>query len=124
MRKIIALIVLAGFAAHAAAQLRAIPAEATRASMRYLEGMTVALDGKPVQLTAGAQIRSTDNLIVVPSAVIGTVTVRYLTDASGQQVHRVWILSDDEAAASAPKPPPPPPPPPDPKKDDPKAGTS
>jgi hypothetical protein len=119
MRPFLLFLALAGFAALAAAQLRSIPAEAVRAQMRYLEGMTVALDGKPAQLTPGAQIRDTENRIVVPSAVIGTVVVRYQSDPSGQQVHRVWILSAQEAAASAPKPKPAPPPAP--KKDDEKA---
>jgi hypothetical protein len=119
MRKLLLFLALAGFAALTAAQLRTIPADAKRASMKYLEGMMIALDGKPAQLTAGAQIRDTENRIVVPSAVVGTVVVRYLTDDSGTQVHRVWLLSPAEAAASAPKPKPAPPPAP--KKDEKKA---
>jgi acetylornithine deacetylase/succinyl-diaminopimelate desuccinylase-like protein len=127
MRPFLLFLALAGFAALAAAQLRTIPAEAQRASMRHLEGMRVALDGKPAQLTPGAQIRNTENRIVVPSSVSGTVTVRYLLDPSGQQVHRVWILSAEEAAASAPKPKPAPPPAPkadENKADEKKAGSS
>ena len=123
MRYFLTFLLLAGFAVVAFAQLRTIPADARRATMRHLQGMMVELDGRPAQLTPGAQIRDTSNRIVVPSAVAGATVVRYLTDPSGQQVHRVWILSAEEAAQSAPKPAPKPAAPPEPSKDE-KAGGS
>ena len=123
MRHFLTFLLLAGFAAAAVAQLRTIPADAKRATMRHLQGMMVELDGKPAMLSAGAQIRDTSNRIVVPSAVANTTAVRYLPDLSGQQIHRVWVLSPEEAAQSAPKPVPKPAPPPAPKKDEKKGGS-
>jgi len=106
MRHLLTFLLLAGFAAVAAAQLRTIPAEAKRATLRHLQDMVVELDDRPVQLTPGAQIRDASNRIVVPSSVTHATIVKYLLDASGQRVHRVWILSREEALQSAPKPPP------------------
>ena len=123
MRHFLSFLLLAGFAAAALAQLRTIPADARRATLRHVQGMMVELDGRPAMLTAGAQIRDTSNRIVVPSAVANTTVVRYLPDHSGQQIHRVWVLSPQEAAQSAPKPPPKPAPAPEPRKDEKKGGS-
>lgn len=86
----------------AQAQWRAIPAAAKRAELHHLEGMAVSINGTAVLLPAGAQIRDARNLIVVPSAIVGTVLARVLVDAQGQ-VTRVWILSPEEAAAKDPE---------------------
>ena len=99
-------VMLAAGMSGAAAQLRTIPAEAKRATLRHLQEMVVELDGRPVHLTPGAQIRDASNRIVVPSSVAQATIVKYLPDPSGQRVHRVWILSREEALQSAPKPPP------------------
>ena len=91
------------FAAGAAqAQLRTIPADAKRAAMSHVQGMTVLIDDKKVELAAGAQIRDGRNMIVVPTAVPPGVVVKYLLDTQGQ-VGRVWILSPQEAAQPDPK---------------------
>ncbi|MSQ89386.1 MAG: hypothetical protein EXR32_08965 [Betaproteobacteria bacterium] len=86
------------FAAGAAqAQLRSIPAAAKRATLSHVQGMTVEIDGKRVELAAGAQIRDGENRILVPTAVPPGVRIKYLADAQGQ-VARIWILSPQEAA--------------------------
>src|SRR5258706_10014122 len=77
--------------------LRGFPADAKRATMSHVEGMTVELDGKRVTLAAGAQIRDGRNMIVVPSMVPKGILVKYQLDTQGQ-VGRVWILSPQEAA--------------------------
>ena len=84
------------------AQLRSIPVDAKRATMSHVEGMTVLIDGKKIQLAAGAQIRDGRNLIVVPAALPPGILVKYLLDSQGQ-VGRVWILSPQEAAQPDPK---------------------
>ena len=90
--------------ASAYAQLRSIPEDATRARMLYVREMIVELDGKQVRLTPGAQIRSTDNRIVLPSALPqDSLLVKYIGDPAGQ-VHRVWILTQEEAAKPDKKP--------------------
>ena len=104
-------VLLAAGMSGAAAQLRSIPAEAKRATLRHVQDLAIELDGKPARLTPGAQIRDTSNRLVLPVSVTQPVVVRYLSDIGGQQVHRVWILSAEEAAQSAPKPAPKPAPP-------------
>lgn len=86
----------------AQAQFRSINPDAKRGVMRHLQGMTVELDGKPVQLAAGAQIRDGRNMVVVPTAVPAGVLVKYLRNNAGQ-LSSVWILSPQEAAQPDPK---------------------
>jgi len=96
---IVACLLLATSAAQA--QLRSIPAEAKRATMSHVEGMTVEIDGKRMLLAAGAQIRDGRNMIVVPSMVPKGMLVRYQLDTQGL-IGRVWILSPQEAAQPDP----------------------
>ena len=86
----------------AQAQLRTIPADAKRATLKHVEGMTVEIDGKKALLAAGAQIRDGRNMIVVPTAVPPGVLVKYQLDTQGL-VGRVWILSPQEAAQPDPQ---------------------
>ena len=102
MKRLFALLIAAGFAAGAAAQLRTIPQEAKAGKMRHVQETLVELDGKPALLSPGAQIRDVSNRLVLPMSVSDTAVVRYLTDAAGN-LHRVWILSPAEAQA-LPKP--------------------
>ena len=44
--------------------LRTIPADAKRGVMSPVQGMTVEIDGKRIELAAGAQIRDGRNMIV------------------------------------------------------------
>ena len=85
----------AGLAAQA--QLRTIPADAKRGTLAHVQGMTVSVGGKPMQLSAGAQIRDTDNRIVLPASIPAGVLVKYQLDAQGN-VHRAWMLTPQEAA--------------------------
>ena len=94
-----ALIVLLPSAAQA--QLRHIPAEAKRGEMRHLQGMLVEIGGKRMQLAPGAQIRDSDNRIVLPAALREGVLVKYLLDAQ-ENVFRPWILTPEEAAQRDP----------------------
>src|SRR5262245_11867116 len=81
----------------AAAQLRTIPADAKRGTLRHVQGMLVEIDGARTMLAPGAQIRSPTNTIVLPAAVPPDTAVKYLSDSAGQ-VKQVWILSPQEAA--------------------------
>ena len=86
------------FAAGAAqAQFRTITPEAKRGVMSHVQGMTVELDGKQVQLAPGAQIRDGRNMMIVPMAMPRGVVVKYLLGADGQ-LYRVWVLTPQEAA--------------------------
>jgi hypothetical protein len=79
----------------ATAQLRSIPKEAQYGELRHLESMVVELNGKPVQLSPGAQIRDTNNRLVLPASLTEKVQVGYTLDGAGL-LHRVWILSPQE----------------------------
>jgi hypothetical protein len=97
-------VLLAGSAAAALAQpiLRTIPEDAKRGTMSHVQGMTVEIDGKQIDLAAGAQIRDGRNMIVLPSALPPNMVVRYQLDPDGK-VRRAWILSTQEAAQPDPK---------------------
>ncbi len=86
----------------AGAQLRTIPADAKRGTLSHVQGMTVELNGKPVDLAAGAQIRDGRNMIVLPTALPPDMLVKYLLAPDGK-LFRVWILSPQEAEQPDPK---------------------
>src|SRR5260221_13067564 len=97
IRSIAFVLLLAVAAGAAQAQLRSIPADAKRATLSHVEGMMVEIDGRKMQLAAGAQIRDGRNMILVPAAVPPGVAVKYLLDSQGL-IGSVWILSPQEAA--------------------------
>jgi hypothetical protein len=101
MRRQIAALVLLSFATVALAQLRTIPKEAPRGEIRHLQDMYVELNGKPLQLSPGAQIRDTDNRLVLPTSLAEKFDVRYLLDGAGL-IHRVWILTPFERTQAPP----------------------
>ena len=84
-------------AGSALAQLRTIPADAKRGKMSHVQGMTVEIDGKKTELSAGAQIRDRNNMIVLPTLLPANSLVKFMPDMQGQ-VWRVWILTPQEAA--------------------------
>jgi hypothetical protein len=97
MRRFLVLLAFAGLSTAATAQLRTIPQEAKRGEIRHLQDMLVEIDGKQQRLSPGAQIRDTDNRLLVPTALPEKSHVKYLFDRAGM-VHRVWILSVKEKA--------------------------
>ena len=96
------LLACAAQAALAQSMLRTIPPDTKRGSMSFVQGMTVEIDGKRVELAAGAQIRDGRNMILVPSAVPPGILVKYQLGADGK-VARAWILTPQEAAQPDPK---------------------
>jgi hypothetical protein len=84
--------------AAAMAQLRQIPDSAKRGNIVHIQGTIVEIDGERMRLSAGAQIRSRDNLIIVPMSLPPGALAKYTLDGAGQ-IHRAWILTPEEAAA-------------------------
>ena len=82
--------------------LRTIPADTKRGVMSPVQGMTVEIDGKKMELAAGAQIRDDRNMILVPMALPKDAKVKYQLNPDGK-VRRAWILSPQEAAQPDPK---------------------
>lgn len=86
----------------AAAQLRAIPPDAIKAKMKPpVDGM-VEVGKYTFRLAPGAQIRSTDNRILLPVMIGSEQVVRYKLDNNGD-LYRVWVLSPEEIDLPAPK---------------------
>jgi hypothetical protein len=103
VKRVLVLVAMMAFAAAAAAQLRTIPKEAGRGEIRHLQAMYVELNGKPLQLSPGAQIRDADNRLVLPTSLVEKFDVRYQLDGAGL-VHRVWILTPLEREQAPPLP--------------------
>ena len=103
MIRLLAILALMGIAAAAAAQVRTIPKEAQRGEIRHLQEMYVELNGKPLQLSPGAQIRDAHNRLVVPTSLVDKSDVRFLLDGAGL-LHRVWIMTPLEQAQAPQKP--------------------
>jgi hypothetical protein len=68
-----------------------IPAEAQKAVLVFVGDGQITLNGKPANLSPAAQIRGTNNLIVLPQALHGKYPARVLLDAQGN-IRKVWIL--------------------------------
>lgn len=90
---------LAAPAAVAQAPNRTIPADAKRAEMRHLQLLVVDVDGKQRELAPGAQIRDTNNRIVLPATLQSARDVKFVEDADGR-IRHVWILAPQEAQGS------------------------
>ena len=97
--KLVAFLICALMLAPAAvAQVRQIPDFAKRGNIVHIEGPIVQIDGQRMRLSPGAQIRSKNNLIIVPMSLPPGSLVKYTLDGAGQ-IHRVWVLTLEEAAA-------------------------
>jgi hypothetical protein len=103
-RKLLALLICAlVLPAVVVAQVRQIPDGAKRGTIVHIQDTIVEINGQPMRLSAGAQIRSRDNLFIVPMSLPSGAPVKYTLDVSGQ-IHRVWVLTAEEEAAPDKKP--------------------
>jgi hypothetical protein len=79
---------------------RNFPIGTLRGKLMVVNAPDVELDGRADRLGAGARIRSPQNMLVMPGAIIGQkYLVNYTRDAAGL-LREVWILTPDEAMAS------------------------
>ncbi|MEP7138164.1 MAG: hypothetical protein ABI745_06185 [Caldimonas sp.] len=99
LRLAIALTAVACLVAPAQAQVqRNFPQNALRGAIVIGEAPEITLNGNVGRLSPGARIRDMNNMMLVPSAVIGgRYLVNYTIDLSGL-VKDVWILRPEEAA--------------------------
>lgn len=77
--------------------IRKLPEDAKRGYLTHLQGNIVSLDGKPIRLAPGGQIRGRTNLIVLPTALPPQSLVKYKLDQNGD-IAAAWILTAEEAA--------------------------
>lgn len=79
---------------------RNFPIGTLRGKFMVVDAPDVELDGNADRLGAGARIRSAQNMLVMPGAIIGQkYLVNYTRDAGGL-LREVWILTPEEATAS------------------------
>jgi hypothetical protein len=88
---------MAAAAALGQVSVRTLPEDARRGYLSYVQGNVVTLDSKEIRLAPGAQIRSANNLVVLPTQLPPKSLVKYQLDGGGS-LFRAWILSPQEAA--------------------------
>jgi hypothetical protein len=77
---------------------RRFPPTALRGEAEFAPAPAITLDGHAARMAPGARIRGTNNLIVMPSSLVGSkAVVHYTVDPLGL-VQDVWILTDEERA--------------------------
>lgn len=78
------------------AQVRNFPEKALRGQLEIVQVPDVRINGELTRLSPGARIRNTQNLIVMPTTLLGQqLTVNYVRELNGY-VHEVWILTPEE----------------------------
>lgn len=87
------------FAVPASAQvLRPLPSDLVVTTLKANGGDVVQLGGTKVLLSPAAQVRGTNNLIILTSQLYGTHRVGVKRDHQGL-VSRIWILTEAEYQA-------------------------
>lgn len=101
MKKLTANLLLSGalivLACHAQAQLvRIFPPGTLYGKLTAMDYPEVTISKTTLRLAAGSQIRTKENMIVMPALLTDSGPVRYQMDATGF-VNRIWFLSPEEA---------------------------
>ncbi len=90
------------FSLNSWAQTREFPAAALRGSLEVTVPPQVVLDGKLDQLSPGARIHGTNNMLLLSGALVGQkVKVNYIREINGA-LSEVWVLTEAEAAVKRP----------------------
>ncbi len=99
LRRVFALAALCLLALPAAAQVqRNFPQNALRGSMVFGIFPEILLNGNLARLSPGTRIRKDDNMLAMPSTMLGgPFLVNYTIDFGGT-VKDVWVLTPGEAA--------------------------
>lgn len=78
---------------------RNFPIGTLRGRFMVMNPPEIQLDGQPERFAPGGRIRSTQNMLVMPAAIVGqNLLVNYTRDPAGL-VSQVWVLTPDEANA-------------------------
>ncbi len=93
----------ATFSLNLHAQERNFPATALRGTLEVTVPPQVLLDGKTDQLSPGARIYNSNNMLVLSGSLVGqpALVVNYTREIGGA-VHQVWLLTEAEAAVKRP----------------------
>ena len=77
------------------AQLRTLPAKATRATLQPSQYPFVVLGNQKLRLASGALIYDTSNRTILPNSLPAQADVVFTTDQTGQ-VSRIYLLTPQE----------------------------
>lgn len=78
---------------------RNFPVGTLRGRFMVMNPPEIQLDGQAERFAPGGRIRSAQNMLVMPAAIVGqNLLVNYTRDPAGL-VSQVWILTPDEARA-------------------------
>ncbi len=93
----------ATFSLHTCAQERSFPAAALRGTMEVTVPPQVLLDGKTDQLSPGARIHGSNNMLLLSGSLVGqtAMPVNYIREIGGA-LSEVWVLTEAEAAIKRP----------------------
>ncbi len=97
-------LILGSFALTAAAFERIFPEDVKRGSMSIEGGQNLRINGKPRTFSGAIQIRNSENMIQVSGAISGNAIPVYYTENQQGDIHRVWILNEEEIRRKAPLP--------------------
>ncbi len=81
------------------AQARKFPEQSKLGSLQVTVFPLASIDGNPARFAAGGRIFDTNNRLVIPATLSGSVAVRYELDQAGQ-IRRAWILLPAEIEAA------------------------
>jgi hypothetical protein len=93
IRSLLIALLFVSFAAQA--QFRTLPTDAKRATMVPVGHNLVEMDGKRMELSAGAQVRDARNMIILPAMLPPSSLVKYQLGLDGK-LQRIWMLSRQE----------------------------
>jgi hypothetical protein len=78
---------------------RNFPIGTLRGRFMVVNPPEILLDGQPERFAPGGRIRSAQNMLVMPAAIVGqSLLVNYTRDPAGL-VSQVWVLRPEEAKA-------------------------
>lgn len=85
------------------AQERTFPATALRGTLEVTVPPQVLLDGKTDQLSPGARIHGSNNMLMLSGSLVGqsALAVNYTREIGGA-VSEVWVLTEAEASVKRP----------------------
>ena len=93
-----AAVLLLSAATLAFAQMRTLPENAERGTLRHVQENVFTVDGKMLRLAPGGTIRGPNNLILMPAALPREgALAEYVLDKDGM-IFQAWLLTPQEAS--------------------------
>ncbi len=97
--KVLALLAALALSTSVWAQTRKFPDQSKLGWLAVSVFPIASIDGNPARFAAGGRIFDTNNRLMIPATLRGSVAVRYELDQAGQ-IRRAWILQQAEIEAA------------------------